>query len=295
VRVLAPLRRGRLDPSHQVVGERVVWRTARLSSGPVVARLHQTGATTIECDAWGAGGEQFVAELPVLLGEGDELADFDPAGHRLVAKLHAASPWLRMPRTNLVFEALTSAILEQRVTYTEALAGRLHLHRRYGESPPAAPPGMPAGMLLAPTPAAWRGISSPSWHRAGVDVHRALTIARCAEVAARLDETAAMGRLEGMRRMRAVPGVGVWTVAETRQRALGDPDSVSYGDTHLARFVGYALTGAGVDDHGMEELLEPWRGHRHRVVRLLQLGVAHGVVPTAPSIAKAPPRRHLRY
>ncbi len=45
-------------------------------------------------------------------------------------------------------------------------------------------------------------------------------------------------------RLRAVPGVGVWTAAEVAVRALGDPDAVSYGDAHLAANVVHALTGA---------------------------------------------------
>ena len=41
-------------------------------------------------------------------------------------------------------------------------------------------------------------------------------------------------------------------------------------DYHLAAAVGFALTGRlGVDDDGMLELLEPWRGHRQRVIRLI--------------------------
>jgi hypothetical protein len=34
--------------------------------------------------------------------------------------------------------------------------------------------------------------------------------------------------------------------------------------------VGTALIGRRVDDDGMLELLEPWRGHRQRVVRLIE-------------------------
>ena len=64
-------------------------------------------------------------------------------------------------------------------------------------------------------------------------------------------------------------GVGPWTSAETRIRALGDPDAVSVGDFHLAHEVGYALTGTRVDDDGMLELLAPWAGQRQRVIRLI--------------------------
>ena len=42
------------------------------------------------------------------------------------------------------------------------------------------------------------------------------------------------------------------------------------GDFHLAAVVGWALIGKPVDDDGMLELLEPWRGHRHRVMRLIE-------------------------
>ena len=68
----------------------------------------------------------------------------------------------------------------------------------------------------------------------------------------------------------ALRGVGLWTSAEARIRAFGDPDAVSVGDYHLAHEVGYALTGHRVDDDGMLELLEPWAGQRQRVIRLIE-------------------------
>ena len=55
-------------------------------------------------------------------------------------------------------------------------------------------------------------------------------------------------------------------------RALGDPDAVSVGDFHLPNLVAFALAGEPrADDARMLELLEPWRGERARVVRLLEL------------------------
>ena len=52
------------------------------------------------------------------------------------------------------------------------------------------------------------------------------------------------------RRLRAIPGVGVWTAAEVRQRAHGDPDAVSFGDYHIAKDVGWALAGLRRPRHG---------------------------------------------
>ncbi|WP_259406400.1 DNA-3-methyladenine glycosylase family protein [Microbispora sp. H10885] len=86
------------------------------------------------------------------------------------------------------------------------------------------------------------------------------------------------GSAEADRLLRALPGVGVWTSAEVRQRAHGDPDAPSVGDFHLPGIVGYAFTGRKTDDDGMLELLEPFRGHRHRVIKLIELS---GIRPPA--------------
>ena len=56
-----------------------------------------------------------------------------------------------------------------------------------------------------------------------------------------------------------------------RSRALGDADAVSFGDYHVAKDVGWALTGEAIDDDALAELLEPYRPHRYRVQRLLEL------------------------
>ena len=42
--------------------------------------------------------------------------------------------------------------------------------------------------------------------------------------------------------------VGEWTSAEVRQRAIGDADAVSFGDYHVAKDIGWALTGTAFDD-----------------------------------------------
>ena len=70
--------------------------------------------------------------------------------------------------------------------------------------------------------------------------------------------------------------------------ALGDADAVSLGDYHLPHLVAWALAGKPRgSDELMLELLEPYRGHRGRVLRLLQLA---GI--TAPRFG---PRMPLRW
>ena len=89
-------------------------------------------------------------------------------------------------------------------------------------------------------------------------------------------------------RLRAIPGIGPWTAAEVGMRAFGDPDAVSVGDFHLPNMVAWALAGEprGTDER-MLELLEPYRGQRGRVLRLLELS---GVGPPrrAPRLSPQP-------
>jgi 3-methyladenine DNA glycosylase/8-oxoguanine DNA glycosylase len=184
---------------------------------------------------------------------------------RRVARGKAA---VRVPRSGRVLEALVPAVLEQKVTGMEARRSWRELLRRFGS---AAPGPAPAGMRVVPEPREWAAIPSWEWHRAGVGPQRSATVVRVARVAGRLEECVDLTLADADRRMRAVNGVGVWTSAETAQRALGDADAVSVGDFHLPRLVGFALAGErDADDTRMLELLAPFRPHRYRVVRLLE-------------------------
>jgi 3-methyladenine DNA glycosylase/8-oxoguanine DNA glycosylase len=67
-----------------------------------------------------------------------------------------------------------------------------------------------------------------------------------------------------------IPGCGPWTVGMLLGFGLGDPDAVPVGDLHLPSLVARALVGEPrADDPRMLELLEPYRGHRFRLIRLL--------------------------
>jgi len=91
------------------------------------------------------------------------------------------------------------------------------------------------------------------------------------------------------RRLEAFPGVGQWTAAKVAQVALGDADAVPVGDYHLPHSVAYALEGVPRStDERMLQLLEPYRGHRARVIRLI--GVA-GI--TAPRYGPKMPLRNI--
>jgi len=263
--VLGSLAQGRTDPTIRRDADGW-WLTLRLASGPATLLLRE-GADAVEARAGGPGAEDAVAGVPALLGAGDDDAGFEPGRHPVVARLHHETPGLRLARTGRILPALVPTVLGQKVTGVEAKAAWRQLVTRHGEP---APGPAPLGMRVVPTVAAWRRVPSWEWHRAGVGPQRSDTLMRVFAVADALERCAALPSAEAGRRMRTVAGIGPWTVAETVQRSHGDPDAVSVGDLHLCKRVGTALAGRRVDDDGMLELLEPWRGHRQRVVRLIE-------------------------
>jgi 3-methyladenine DNA glycosylase/8-oxoguanine DNA glycosylase len=230
----------------------------------------------LEAEAWGPGADQVLDGLPALLGLLDDPTGFDPSLHPLIADLARRRPGLRLGWTGAVFEALLPAILEQKVTGREAGAAFGGLTRRYGEPGPG-PLASTQGLWLQPAPEVLAALPYYAFHPFGVEQRRAEVVRRVARDAARLE---ALPGLPGTRAevgvaaataLRRYAGVGEWTAAEVTLRALGDPDAVSVGDFHTKNLVAFALAREprGTDER-MLELLAPWRGHRARVIRLLE-------------------------
>ncbi|MEP7106121.1 MAG: hypothetical protein ABI838_09775, partial [Chloroflexota bacterium] len=126
---------------------------------------------------------------------------------------------------------------------------------------------------VPPAPAVIAGTPYEVFHGFGMERRRAEVLRRAASYARRLEECAEMEPVAASARLRALPGIGPWTAAEVVGVALGDPDAVAVGDYHHKNMVAYALAGEprGTDER-MLELLEPYRGHRGRVLRLLLEG-----------------------
>lgn len=266
VATLRPLSRGSGDPAHRVVGSDV-WLALRTPEGPASVLVRPVG-DTVAISAWGAGASWAVAHGPDLVGRGDDWTELDVSAHAFLAQARHRQPGLRLLRTNTVVAMLVPAIMEQKVTSRQAWRAWRYLVQRFGTP---APGPAPAGMVVPPDADTWARIPSWEWHKAGIEPGRSATVMRVVRVAPALERTLTLGRGGELvaSRLQSIPGVGPWTAAETAQRAHGDPDSPSVGDYHVPALVGWALTGGPVDDDGMLELLEPWRGHRERVVRLI--------------------------
>lgn len=261
------------------------WFAFHTPAGPVTLRLQQSD-DGVHASAFGPGADDALATVPALAGAEDDWSEFDSAAFQATLPNHVQDarrrhPGVRLPRTGRVLDSLVPAILEQKVTGREAFAGYRRLIFRYGSVPPGAdspgadspgfPPGFPPGLRLAPRPEEWARIPSWEWHRAGVGPQRSDTVMRAMKRSSGLERLGAVDAVTAANGLISIPGIGRWTAAEVTQTSHGDPDAVSVGDYHLAGFVGLALRGEPVDDDAMLELLEPWRGHRQRVVRMLYL------------------------
>ncbi|MFF3916895.1 DNA-3-methyladenine glycosylase family protein [Streptomyces sp. NPDC001852] len=278
---LESLRRGRDDPTHRVEADGALWRTALTPSGPVTYRIRQQRLDDLHIDAWGAGAAELVDRIRTELGADDRPDLFRPRHPALRAALRRL-PGLRVPCTGRLFEAIVPAIIEQRVIGPDAAASFGRLVRAHGEQ---APGPAPAGMRVPPAPEVWRTLPSWEWRRAGVDLQRSRTVVRTARHAARLDR-AAGDPARAYELMAKLPGIGIWTAAQVGHRALGDADALPLGDYHLGRMTGMALLGRPLADDEIEEFYEPFRPHRYRVLRLIELDAR-----LAPRHAPRAPRR----
>jgi len=227
--------------------------------------------SSVEAQAWGPGSSWALDGVPDLLGAADDdHGDFVPRPeHTLLVESWRANPHWRVMRSRAVFEALSASALEQVVTGLEAFAAWRRLVHRFGEPAPG-----PAGLKLPPAPEDWLRIPSWEWLQAGVELRRRKVTIIAAPRAAALERTLDLAPDAADKALRSLPGVGVWTSAEVRQRAHGHADAFSFGDYHVAKNVSYALTGEILDDAGCAEVIECYRGHRFRVQRLLELAGA---------------------
>jgi hypothetical protein len=264
-RTLALHARGSGDPTIRLTGSEAI-RATRTVDGPATIWIRVAG-DRLEAEAWGPGADRSLESMPALIGAEDDRTGFEPGLHRLVAELDRRHRGVRLGRTGAVLEALIPAILEQKVTGAEASRGLRGIIRRWGEPAPG-----PLGLRLFPAPAVLAATPYEAFHPLGIERRRAELVRRVADRARRFEEIVSLPLAEAYARLTVLPGIGPWTAAEVALRALGDRDAVSIGDFHLPNLVAFALAGeARGDDARMLALLDPWRGHRARVIRLLEL------------------------
>lgn len=218
-------------------------------------------------EAWGGGAGWLLERLHRVTGLVDDPAEF-VTDDAVVAPLHHAHPGARYGRTDLVFPSLLVAICGQKVTGHEAARAVASLTRVF--SGPA--PGPMEHLRLPPDPEALAEASYHRYHTLHLEKRRADVIREVSRHADRIQALADVDPDRSSGYLQTFRGIGEWTTAKTLEVSHGDPDQVAVGDFHFKHLVVHHLTGRdrGTDDE-MLDLLEPFRPHRGRVIRLLHL------------------------
>lgn len=244
-----------------MIGPTEFWWSTRTPDGLGTLGMERVRPDRMRAEAWGPGAEWLLDQAPRLLGADDDLTGFEPAGR--VAERWRQTPF-RLGRTDILWDALVGAVLGQKVQVANAVKARRRLARRHGD--PA--PGPRNGWILPP-PSTVAAMGYHEFHPLGVERKRAEILIRTAREMSRLEaasrrDPAALGQ-----RLQRIRGIGPWTAAMTTAVVLGDPDAVPVGDYHIPNTVAWWLAGEPrATDERLLELLEPYRGHRWRVIRL---------------------------
>jgi 3-methyladenine DNA glycosylase/8-oxoguanine DNA glycosylase len=260
---LGPLAMLAGDPTTRL-GRGVFERGTTTPEGPAAVRITwATGQGSVTVEVFGEGGTWLRERIPALVGMADDPSGFQPehpAIHRLWRMFHGD----RVGRTNTLWHDLAWTIVQQRVRRSEAARQWRALVEVYGE----AAPGIDE-LRLPPDPGRLARTSPLDLRSVGLDAQRARTLTNAAVVASRLQRFVDAPIAKARPALSSIPGVGEWTISCLSAFTWGDPDTVIVGDSGIPSMIASAVTGERrADDARMLEILEPFRPHRYRVLRL---------------------------
>jgi 3-methyladenine DNA glycosylase/8-oxoguanine DNA glycosylase len=222
---------------------------------PVVVRVAQSAPEAILFGARArtrAAARHGIARMRFALGVDDDLRAFHSrfADDPLIGRSVRMRPWLRVGRRPEPFEALVWAVCEQLIEYERAAAIERRLVMRLGRCWAAVEEGAVAGEAWArglrdlPT-AAKLGATAPAAIEAcDLAAARAIALRRAArEVAQGRVDLHDPDHERGWRRLRAIGGIGAWTVEMMALCGQGRYDQLPAGDLGLLKLVGRKLSG----------------------------------------------------
>jgi 3-methyladenine DNA glycosylase/8-oxoguanine DNA glycosylase len=221
----------------------VLERLLHVDDRPVVVRAAQSAARTVLIGA--RGGSRGVCELALArmrfaLGVDDDLAPFHRRfrGDPLIGPSLRWAPWLRPSRRPEPFEALAWAICEQLIEYARATGIERRIVRRLGRGAPGTT------LRDLPSPAALAGTAPALLESFDLSAGRAIALRRSAgEVASGRIDLGVDDHEQGWRALRAIPGIGSWTVECLGLHGQGRLDQVPAGDLALRKVVRRLRTG----------------------------------------------------
>ncbi len=244
-----------------LVGPTESWWSTRTPDGLGTLAMNRIADTVVEAQAWGPGAEWLLDQTPKLLGADDDVSGFKPEGE--LGRLWRKKPFL-MARTDRPWDAIVGAVFGQKVQTFHAKKSRKALARKYGD--PA--PGPKAGWILPP-PETVAEMGYANFHPLNVERKRAEILIRVANELRRIGDLSDRTPAQAQARLQRIRGIGPWTAAMITATSMGDADAVPVGDLHIPNTVAWLLAKEErANDDRMLELLEPYAGHRWRVIRL---------------------------
>jgi 3-methyladenine DNA glycosylase/8-oxoguanine DNA glycosylase len=236
---LSPVRRGVL---HRLLHERdghgadeaIHTRVAQLGSGDVLI-----GARAANREL----AERAIVRVRRALGVDLDLRGFhdefrnDP----LIGAAVRSNPAVRPAGRPDAFEALAWAVTEQLIEYERAAAIQRRMVAALGRRDPGS------GLRNSPSAAVFAGVAPARLEAFDLSGGRAVALVKVAREVARgrveLDTADPVAQEAGWRRLRAIPGIGSWTVEILALTGQGRLDQIPAGDLGLIKLVGRLLSG----------------------------------------------------
>jgi 3-methyladenine DNA glycosylase/8-oxoguanine DNA glycosylase len=260
-----PLRSG-LDGLTRVRGG-VLHRLLHAGSEPVLVRVAQPAPERVLFGAQAAArdaAEWGIERLRAAVGIDQDVSGFyerfrfDP----LIGRSVRASPGLRASGRPEPFEALVWAICEQLIELDRAAAIQRRLVFRLGRRCAVT------GMRDSPTPAVLAAQAPALLQAMDLSAGRAVALVRAArEVASGRVDLFDAEHERGWRRLRAIPGIGSWTIQMLALTGQGRLDQLPAGDLAFLKLVGRLRSGGDPYARATEEEVAeffapyaPWAG-----------------------------------
>jgi 3-methyladenine DNA glycosylase/8-oxoguanine DNA glycosylase len=209
----------------------VVVRVAQLTSGDVLFGAHAPSR---------AAAEHGIARMRFCLGVDADLQEFHSRFRfdGLIGDAVRSDPALRLAARPDPFEALTWAVCEQLIEYERAATIQRRLVSRLGRRCQVS------GLRDAPTASVLAAQAPALLASLDLSPGRSLALIRAArEVAAGRVRLHDVDHEGGWRRLRAIPGIGSWTVQTLAVMGQGRLDQLPAGDLAYLKLVGRLTTG----------------------------------------------------
>jgi 3-methyladenine DNA glycosylase/8-oxoguanine DNA glycosylase len=256
---------GSLDGVQRVRGQ-VLMRLLHVEGRPAVVRVRQMARDRVLFGAQAASrdvAEEAIARMRFATGVDDDLRPFhdrfrfDP----LIGRAVRANPYLRIRRRPEPFEALLAAVTEQLIELDRAKEIQKRIVFALGPRCPET------GLRDMPAPAAVAGLAPARLQSWDLNARPALALVKASrEVAAGRVDLHDRDHERGWRRLRAINGIGPWTIECLALFGQGRHDQIPAGDLGYLKTVGRLLTGEPYARASEEEVREvfapytPWAG-----------------------------------